>query len=259
MTAVNTNQQIDAGDGIAYLQGGGNWFVARNLVTNYGLEGVQFSAGPGAGVANDFGTLVSSYSAAAYVAAWTGWPGASGLTNVNLDHSFSLVGNRIYGGRHGQLGGNHFNTGVTPQRVHFNGNSVEVHPPINSESGWSWDYPGAAVSGEWSEFLNVSGNLLVTGGHGVRWQDNGTNALILKNDFSTANYRALSVTSTNAELLSIIAAKNLLNQGSGSHVRMRIEDSPGWYLWQNSYRANGSTNPVNPFLAPSGNSTHFVH
>lgn len=54
MTAVNTNQQIDAGDGIVWFQGGGNWFVARNFVTNYGLEGVQFSAGPGVGVGEHF-------------------------------------------------------------------------------------------------------------------------------------------------------------------------------------------------------------
>lgn len=257
MSSVNTNAEIDAGDGIVYLQGGGNWFVARNFITNYGLEGVQFSAGPGAGVANDFGTLVSSPSATAYVSAWTGWLGASEMTNNNLDHSFTMVGNRIYGGRHGQLGGNHFNVSSTPQRVHFNGNSIEVHPTINAAI--AHDYPGAAVTGQWMEFLNACGNTLISGGHGVRWKDNGTNALILKNDFSAASYRAFSVTSTNAGLLTITAAKNLLNQGSASHVRMRTEDSSGWYLLRNSYRANGPTNSLNPFIEPTGGSTHFVH
>jgi hypothetical protein len=254
---VNTNEQIDAGDGIVWFQEGGNWFVARNAVTNFGLEGVQFSAGPAAGVANDFGTMVSTPSTAAYVAAWSGWEGGSGDTNVYLDHSFALVANRIYGGRYGQLGGNFFNANRTPQRVHFNGNAVELYPAINAVFGW--DYPGAAVTGPWSEFLNASGNTLVAGGHGIHWQDNNTNSLVLRNDFASATYRGLTHTGTNGAVLNITVAENLLNQGSSSHLRLRFEDSSGFFLLRNRYRVTGSTNDINPFIETPGSPVHFVH
>jgi hypothetical protein len=255
---VNTNEQIDAGDGIVWFQEGGNWFVARNAVTNFGLEGVQFNAGPGAGVASDFETLVNTPSTAAYTAVWVGsYLGGSGSTNVNLDHSFSLVGNHVHGGRYGQLGGTFYNLVLSPQRVHFNGNSVELYPAINAV--FSWDYPGAAVTGPWSEFLNASGNTLVAGGHGIHWQDNATNALVLKNDFASATYRGLTYTGTNGAVLNITVAKNLLNQGTGSHLRMRFEDSPGYFLLRNRYRANGSTNDINPFIETPGSPAHFVH
>ena len=109
-----------------------------------------------------------------------GQVGGSSSTGGFLDHSFSMMGNRIYGGRYGQLSGAYFNNqttnnAFTPQRVHFNGNSVELYPADNVV--WLHDYPGAAIAGSWSEFLNASGNTLVDGGHGIHWQDNGTNAL----------------------------------------------------------------------------------
>jgi hypothetical protein len=264
---VNTNSGIDAGDGIVWFQGGGNWFVARNAVTNFGLEdfgleGVQFNAGPGAGVGNEFETLVNSPSTAASTAVWTGWKGGSGFTSDFFDHSFSMVGNGIHGGRYGQLGASFFNNQDpsntnTPQRIHFNGNSVEVYPAINDV--FTWDYPGAAVTGPWSEFLNASGNTLVAGGHGIHWQDNNTNSLVLKNDFVSASYRGLTYTGTNGAVLNITAAKNLLNQGSSSHLRLRFEDGPGWFLLRNRYRANGSTNDINAFVEAPGSPIHFVH
>ncbi len=81
----------------------------------------------------------------------------------------------------------------------------------------------------------------------------------IKNDFGAASYRSLSFTSTNTGVLNITAAKNILNQGSASHVRPRIEDAPGWFLRRNSYRMNGSTNNINLFIEPSGSPVHFVH
>ncbi len=257
MTSVNTNELYDAGDGIVYLQGGGNWFVARNRVTNYGLEGAQMNSGPASGAGNIFDTQVTGASTTAYVMAWTGWWGAMGVLGRNPDHSFSMVGNSIRGGRYGNLGHNHYNTSVTPQRVHFTGNTVELFPAINAFV--DHDYPSAASREYWAEFLNVSGNTLVAGGHGVVWVNNGTNALILKNDFGAASYRALSFTSTNTGVLNITAARNILNQGSASHVRPRVEDAPGWFLLRNTYRMNGSTNSINPFIEPSGSPVHFVH
>lgn len=206
---------------------------------------------------NTFDTLVSTPSTAAYVATWTGWLGGSGTTNNHFDHSFGMVGNIIRGGRYGQLGNSHFNTGVTPQRVHFNGNTVELHPAINAVFGW--DYPGAAVAGDWMDFLNASGNTLFVGGHGVHWQNHATNALVLKNDFAAASYRALTYTGTNGAVHTITAAKNLLNQGTASHLRLRFEDSSGWFLLRNSYWMNGSTNVINPFIETPGSPVHFVH
>jgi hypothetical protein len=52
ITNANTNYYADAGDGIAWYQAGGNWFFARNIVTNYGLEGISSQGGPLAIVEN---------------------------------------------------------------------------------------------------------------------------------------------------------------------------------------------------------------
>jgi hypothetical protein len=99
----------------------------------------------------------------------------------------------------------------------------------------------------------------VSGGHGIHWQDNATNALVLKNDFTASTYRALTYSGTNGTVLNITAAKNLLNQGSGSHLRLRFEDSLGYFLLRNRYQANGGTNAINPFIETPGSPIHFVH
>ncbi len=255
LTAVNTNTEVDVADGIVWFQGGGNWYVAHNAITNFGLEGVQFSSGPAASVGNTFHTLVNGYSTAAHVMAWTGWRGPSDVNTRNPDFTYSAVNNWIYGGRHGNLGDNGFNTNnVTPQKIHFTGNRVELYPTMNNVI--AHDYPGAVLTERWAELLNVSGNTLVAGGHGVRWLDNATNAIVLKNDFGAASYRSLSATGTNAMLLSATVVRNVLNQGVSSHARTTGSELSGWFLLRNQYRLNG-TNTVNPFLEPMSNPVHF--
>ncbi len=257
MTSVNTTNFHDSGDGIVWFQEGGNWFVARNVVTNYGLEGMAFNAGPMASVGNIFHTLVNNPSVTALWVPRSVWLGASGVTATSEDYSFSVVNNWIYGGRYGQIGDGHTKPDHTPQRHHFTGNTIELYPAFNT--AYAHDYPSAASYQRYAEFLNLSGNTLIAGGHGAHWDDNCTNAIVLKNDFGAASYRSLSFTSTNIGVLNITAAKNILNQGSASHVRPRNEDAPGWFLLRNSYRMNGSTNSINPFIEPSGSPVHFVY
>ena len=125
--------------------------------------------------------------------------------------------------------------------------------------GFALDYPGAAMAGKWSAFATVSGNRLVAGGHGVTWGDNCTNALVLKNDFAAATLRALDYSGTNGAAGTITVLKNTLNQGLGGHLRPRYGESSGYFLLRNHYRANGSTNDVNPFLDLPDSPVHFVH
>jgi len=73
VTSVNTNYGPYAADCIFWGQGLGNWFIARNAISNYGLEGIQFNAGPAAAVGNVFDTLVSAYATCA-LNAYGAWP-----------------------------------------------------------------------------------------------------------------------------------------------------------------------------------------
>ena len=55
---------VDACDGLVWFQGGGNWFVRRNAITNNLLEAIQFNAGPAAAVGNYLNTRASRSSSA---------------------------------------------------------------------------------------------------------------------------------------------------------------------------------------------------
>lgn len=245
LTAVNTNYAILAGDGIFYGQGPGNWFIARNAITNYGLEGVQVNAGPSAVVGNTFDTFVSLFSTCA-VNGFGLWPTVTGLNN---DAVIWFVGNEVHGGRYGELG----HSQAKPFHLHFTGNTVGVYAPFEIAN----DYPGAAVLGTAMTFANVSGNRLVSGGHGVHWGSGCSNAVVLKNDFSAAAYRGLNYDGTNGVANAMAISKNLLGQGVGVHLRLRESDAGGFFLWQNRF-TNGVTT-VNPFTDSANAPVHYVH
>ena len=231
--------------GVRWFQGGGNWFIARNAITNYGLEGVQFGAGPAAVVGNVFDTLVSAYATCA-LNAYGAWPTVTGKTN---DSVFSFVGNEVNGGRFGEKAG----SGLQPFHLHFTGNTIGVYSAFNLAR----DYPGAAVQGPAITFANVSGNRLVSGGHGIHWGNGCTNAVVLKNDFAAAAYRGLSYDGTNGAVNAMAILKNDLGQGVSYHLRLRESDAGGFFLWGNHY-TNGVT-AVNPFTDSLGAPVHFIH
>jgi len=228
---------------------GGNCFIARNAITNYALEGIQFNTGPGAAVGNDFVGFVSVLATCALNAFCNSNNTVSGSDN---DRFFSFVGNYVANGRHGELGaaGHH---SELRYKLNFCGNTISVYPAFNRSD----DYPGAVVTANEAVFCNISGNTLLAGGHGVRLLDNCTNAVILKNDFGAATHRGIAYEGSNGIVRNIIAAKNILGQGDSYHVRLPYFDSFNYFLIRNTYKDGASTN--NAFLDPAASPVHFSY
>ena len=235
-------------DGIVWCQGAGNWFIARNMITNYALEGIQFNSGPAAAVGNVFHTLISRYGAAA-LNAFSVWPSQTGS---NQDYVSSFVGNEVTGGRHVHLGDAYAHP-TLPHGLHLGGNRASLYP---AEDRFG-DGPGAITTAWSMHFANISGNTLLAGGHGVRWLDAATNAVVLKNDFGGATYRALAYDGTNGAVHAMAILKNRLNQGVSFHLKLREADAPGFFLWNNVF-TNGVTT-VNPFTDSASAPVHFIH
>jgi hypothetical protein len=237
-----------AADGIVWLQGSGNWYAARNMITNYGLEGIQFNSGPAAAVGNIFKTLVSSPSTCALNA----YRYFSSPTGADADYVFCFIGNEVTGGRYGHAGDSSPRPWLT-HALHAGGNRLTLDPPF---SRWD-DLPGAVTMGLNMSVANVSGNKLLAGGHGVRWLDSATNAVVLKNDFGVADYRALAYDGSNGVVNAIAILKNQLNQGVSFHLKLREPDAGGFFLWNNLF-TNGATT-VNPFIDSATAPVHIIH
>jgi len=246
---VNTNCLADAGDGILWCQSPGNWFAARNAVTNYGLEGINLNSGPTAAVANDFFTFVSLGATVAFLGI-AQWDGPTGSTN---DYVLCAVGNDIQGGRDGASGHAFELSTLRPYRIQFAGNRVKLYPAFQRAD----DQPAAAIGGYVMNFSQVSGNTLVAGGYGVRWLDTCTDAVVLKNDFSAATFRGLSYDGTNGAVRNLTIIKNVLGQGTTFHFHARPEDGTAYFLIKNAY-SNGVTG-VNAFIDPQSGSVHWIH
>ena len=128
--------QLLASDGLVWLQGGGNYFIARNHIINYDLEGVQLNGGPSAVVGNTYYTLVNNDSCKA-LAVNASEPGLFGRSASSYNTCF--IGNQVWGGRHGvapSAGGQ-----VPITALNVSGNNVTVFPAL--PAGGS--YPGDAV------------------------------------------------------------------------------------------------------------------
>jgi hypothetical protein len=256
LLTVNTNYQADAADGFVWVQHGANAFVARNLITNNALEGVQFNCGPVGVVQNDFRTVVSGASTVALNAyALTNYPGPTAQTP---DLFYSFVGNSVEGNRYaisGWFNQNYdFHTNTWTYALNCCGNSVALSKALDLAE----DYPGALSRTAWAEHLNVSGNTLQAGGHGVTLMRECTNVVVLKNDFSAATHRSLSYDDENSGgyLTRAVIAKNILGQGDSFHAKVAWPDSPTYFLLRNTYQCG--MNPVSPFLDAATSPVHVV-
>lgn len=161
MTVVNTNYQYDTGDGIFWGQYGANWFTSRCVISNYGLEAIQFNDGPAVATGNDLFTYVSAGATCALNA----HPVQPTLTGSSNDYAFYFVGNTVTGGRLG-YNGEVLATNLTQHCVaHVSGNKFNLYPvfPL-SDNGVDW--PGGAVVAELTYHAAVAGNT-VTSGAGV--------------------------------------------------------------------------------------------
>jgi hypothetical protein len=257
ITSVNTNYPepptsgVDVADGIFWGQNGGNWFIARNSITNYGLEGIQFNGGPAAAVANDFKTSLN-YLAVCALAGVSGWAGVNGTTNEAADFTKYFVGNLVEGGRMGYNGNwDGPPAPAPPLNYTFSGNTVTLHPSFER---WD-DYPGGAVVMRTSNHGNISGNTLLAGGHGVRFIDASTNAVMLKNHFTGITHRAVAYDDSGTSVRNIQILRNVLQYGS-YHLSVDHRDSGYFYLWQNTYTNNSAI--CEPFLNPASSPVHFI-
>ena len=246
-------------DGLLYFQqNDGNWFAARNAITNYGLEAIQWNSGPAAAVQNTFCTLVDTPSTCALnnpVEGIDEWPGG-----VNADDaSFCFVGNIVIGGRHGVLSdynGYQILRDVTSLVV--SGNTFNLDGPLtnnpNEYSGFgaaTWIFKG--------DRLDIAGNTLVTGGYGLQVGAGCTNALVLANDFSKAVVGSIDGSGTaGLGLLNAQIARNKLGSGSycpsnsvsDFHVYAPYANGANYFLLQNSY-LDVNSNPINPAFIPA--------
>jgi hypothetical protein len=238
----------DGADGFIYAQGPGNVFVGRNVITNSLLEAVQVNSGPAAVAGNTFSTLLNNPSATALYAHNGGSATVSLSSN---DYVYAFVGNEVIGGRNGQSAGNQ--GGGSPYRLHFCGNALDLSPPFSHR----FDYPGAAVRSTWMTMANICGNTMTNGGHGVRWMDNCCNAIIMKNDFARASFRALAYDGTNGAAQSMLIISNKLGTGTSFHLRMRPQEAGSFFLWNNTYFSSNGVAAINPFVDYPGAPVHL--
>jgi hypothetical protein len=250
-TITNVNPAfgyVDACDGLVWFQGGGNWFVGRNGITNYLLEAIQVNAGPAAIVGNYLKTWNSRSSTTALHgnAVW-----ASATVASNEDYVISVVGNQVIGGRHGHLANN---TNGTRFTLHYSGNTLSLYSAFNDNS----DYPGAVVTGSQMKLANVCGNTLLAGDHGVRWLDNCTNAIVLRNHFTNVTYRALAYDGTNGAVRNVAVLKNELGQGASYHLKVRPQEAGNYFLWSNHYYNSNGVSEVSPFFDYPGAPVHLI-
>jgi hypothetical protein len=233
-----------ATDGFVYFQRGGNYFCARNRITNYFLEAIYFTSGPIAVVQNEFGAKIHGASTKGLAAANMADPPAT-LTESARDDMFAFVGNSVVGGalawssRFPTNNADGSFTTMYPMRATFSGNDIELSPP--------W-HPGeherdrAAGGFDNMEFLNVSGNTLHAGYKGIVIDPYGTKcSLILKNDLEGAEQGGVFIESQYPNGTAVVV-KNILNHGRSFHVFGTASDPNKIFVLKNDFRKPGGTN-----------------
>jgi len=243
VTLTNISQ-AHGGDGIIWFQWlGGNWFAARNCISNNHLEAIQWNSGPAAAVQNTFFTYESTGSVCALNNTLNS--SVAGPTGQIADVSFSFVGNSVTGGRQGVDSVGSGSEPSDPSIAHLlvSGNDFNLYPPY---SGFSDGIGGAANLWNVSQ-LNLSGNTLLSGGDGLIVQGTCSNAVILKNDFSAAAHLGIDDEGPGGSLLYSEIVKNQLSCGVSFHLRAPLQDGTHYFLLENSYlNTNGSAMTLFP-------------
>jgi hypothetical protein len=244
--AVSTNLYYSgaiAAVGLVWLQIDGNYFVGRNTILNNFFEGVQLQCGPNAVVGNIYSNMCSDGSSCALCA--TGWSTTPPFTQ----YSTCFIANSVYGSVNGQRGERN-STG--PFTLNFSGNSLQLYPGFNEAGG----YPGAAVEVNYANTVNVCGNTMLSGGHGLTFDDINGSALILNNDFGSASYCGIGYLYTGNSLNTAQIFSNVLGQGVNFHIQLPYTNSFGWFAASNMYW-NITSNSVPLFTDPASSSIHI--
>ena len=221
------------GNGLMWCQWlGGNWFAARNTITNYGLEAIQWNSGPAAAAQNSFSTYIDGNSTCALNNSVDG--AATGPSGRRNDLSFSFTGNTVVGGQAGILSGQ---TGHPTNIVDLliSGNTFNLYWTLPVYADW----PDAEAVLWWVDKLNVSGNTLMAGEQGICVQYALTNAVILGNDFTPAHLRSVDTEYFGNNVVGAIQSaqliKNKLAGGDSFQVRAPLQDGTHYFLLQNTY------------------------
>ncbi|MGO8678508.1 MAG: carbohydrate-binding protein [Limisphaerales bacterium] len=260
--AGDTNQSSSAvariPDGLVWDQGGGgNWFVGRTVITNYGLEAIQWNSGPAAIAQSSLSSAANTPSTCAFNDAEDESYGSTVTTNA-IDLSFAFVGNVVSGGRQGVEGGYAYPNQLTNVAyLVVSGNTVSLLPWATNDT-----YGAAAlVTVVEVDRLDVAGNTLVSGDMPVRITGGFTNAIILQNNFAGAKLCGIDDESQGGQVASSLVLKNTISCGTGGTVSglsrppfhlqaATYADGEHWFLIQNTYvDTNGL--PVNPLWYPS--------
>jgi hypothetical protein len=265
----NTNGEAVLSDGFLFVTSfGGNWYLADNEITRFGLEGVFFYQGPNAAVRNRFSTIKEANLGAFVLGAEAPHTGISGDT---WDLCNSIIGNSFV----------NVHVGVSAYDgtfLHYCGNYFSNSPPMfMSNVLWCTGNGGPVAMFYPFNFANISGNTVTNTGFAVSSyaSRSGNSYFILANDFrslyredtwsfssyagagaaSAAPLRFDYYLSSWTSFTNVTIARNYIGSfaDNPAHVGLNTADSLKMYLLQNTYlNTNGvATNVlVSPTDAP---------
>ena len=217
-----------------------NWFAARNTITNYGLEAIQWNSGPASAVQNIFSTYAHNSAACALNCAI---PNTEvGPSGQDKDRSIAFVGNMVNGGEDGVLSTYQETSNLADiTDLLISGNSFCLYLSTPGLPDW----PGGAAMLWWVDKLDASGNTLSGGEQGIGVGYALTNAVILGNDFTPAHLRSVDTeyfgNNTVGAIQSAQLIKNKLAGGDSFQVRAPLPDGTHYFLLQNTYVTTNGT------------------
>jgi hypothetical protein len=252
-TGYITSQE-GAANGFLYFEYGGNWFAMGNFVTNNAEEAMQFVGGPTAVAGNTFHSWANNWAALALAAQLdTFYQGLTGYGQSN--YSTTFVGNWVWGNIFGECVDNFVNNGQFT--LNFSGNYLDLFLEVANPYTNGGD--GAMVYVTDCQPLNVCGNTLVQGEHGISFAGESSNSVILANNFIGVEHSSiidLGSGSTTVEDAQVI--NNILSYGDSYHLKVPFSEGPNWFLYNNQY-INSASNAVLPFLDAASLPAHITY
>ncbi|HZM03004.1 MAG TPA: LamG-like jellyroll fold domain-containing protein [Candidatus Saccharimonadales bacterium] len=240
---------LGAENGFVYFQELGNWFVADNSISNYALEGIQFSAGPTAAVRNTFTTWARTESTTA-LCSWNQGGSVLGI-DVPTAYITDFVGNNVNGGQVGVNGP--FRPDYPVFSVMVSGNNFALGGPPANPAYDDWG-GGGLVAG--CQTAAIIGNTFSSGDNLMALALSCSNILFLANDASGESFSGLSYIGQPGGLQNAVIIRNIINRGAAYHLKLPPQDASRWILYQNQF-IDAHTNTVPPILDPVSAAVHI--
>jgi hypothetical protein len=141
--------------------------------------------------------------------------------------------------------------------LNFSGNYLDLFLEVANPYTNGGD--GAMVYVTDCQPLNVCGNTLVQGEHGISFAGESSNSVILANNFIGVEHSSiidLGSGSTTVEDAQVI--NNILSYGDSYHLKVPFSEGPNWFLYNNQY-INSASNAVLPFLDAASLPAHITY